>query len=213
LAIPDRYGRAARWAVAHLILVSLLGTLLGSARYCAWTLLRRLQGRTLLPLPAGTPGLEEHPTGRVLIWAVHSFGVWFVVCAALLLLGILLGVCVSGRHSAAKGAIAKWSLYATPILIPALLLSVGMEIWREEPYLQYTRGLGPAGILLAPWGSPSPWVLAVVYSLWWALGVATNPYLPRRGWRVFLAHLAAYPVAWTLLRFVLFRAGALETLL
>jgi len=211
VAIPDRYGRAARWAAAHLVLTALLGTLLGSARYYGMVIVYRLRGLPYsLPVPVGEeyPGLEEYPTGRVLIWATHSFGAWLIACAALPLVAILVGVIIPGRHPAAKGSIAKWSLYATPILIPALLLSVGLETWRA------VRNVLRLDNLLVE-GSESAWLwlLTLIYALWWALGVAVNPYLSRRGWRVFLAHFAGYLAVWTLLRFVLFHAGALEALL
>jgi hypothetical protein len=55
--------------------------------------------------------------------------------------------------------------------------------------------------------------MAGLYGIWWACGVAANPYLRRRGLDVFVVNAAAYCVAWRVLTGVLFNPGGLEWLL
>jgi len=74
--------------------------------------------------------------------------------------------------------------------------------------------MGPwSRFLLRPIGLPWLAIWPVLYGVWWAKGVAGNPYLRRRGGKVFLNHALTYIVAWLVLAKILFAPGALRGLL
>lgn len=56
-------------------------------------------------------------------------------------------------------------------------------------------------------------VPAALYGIWWAKGVARNPYLGKRGFGVYLAHAVGYCSAWLILAKFLFDPGELRALL
>jgi hypothetical protein len=214
LAIPDHGTRALRWAAAHLAVLALCGTVIGSDRYYwAWA-----RGTLSDPVAASfrmTPPLPQ-PAGLVAIWAAQSLAAWCITAVAPPLLGVLLGIAIPGRHPLARRSIAKWSLYLS--LIPLLVLGVCYltqfyALMRAAGY-SWTAMMGPL-----PW--PPPWqprvpptiLLAVPYGLWWAIGVSVNPYLRARGPRVFASHAALYLGAWAVLTNLLFPTGALRSLL
>jgi hypothetical protein len=210
LLIPNRYPRALRWAVAHLLLAGVLYTAVGSERF----FLIHLVGRFTDTFRGfERPGKRAPPADAVAAWAVQSLSAWVIALGTLPLLGVGLGMVLPGRHPAAKRGVAKWSLYVT--IVPLLLLLIGSLVWR----LYVWRSSGPWFIwwqmLLTnplPAGQ-APIAMAGLYGIWWACGVAANPYLRRRGLDVFVVNAAAYCVAWRVLTGVLFNPGGLEWLL
>jgi len=204
LAIPDRFGRAARWGAAHVLLASLLGLVLGSYQYFPGYVLYRTLGIAYsLPYPyAG----ESVPAPWVALWAVQSWLVWLCVLALMPGIGALLAAAAPLLQPAARAGIVKWSLYATAALPVALVAWAGYDVWRQMP-------APPAGGLPTYLQRIPLLVLAEVYGLVWALGVAANPYLRRRGLRVMLVSLCVYIGVCLLLGIVLFVAGSLLELL
>ncbi len=211
LAMPDRYGRAGRWAVGHVALLACVGLALGQHGYFLdWTL------RNLGPDAAawrsmafswGTPS-----AGRLAIWAGQTYAAWMFALVVLPLLGALLGMAMAWHHPAARRGIVKWSLYATAIQIPvgtvwfALLL---IALRTRYPSLP----TGFAARIVEP-SLPNLFaVLAVAYGLWWAMGVSSNPYVRHRGFKWFIGHAIVFGLAWTALTRVLFPPGPLRGLL
>jgi hypothetical protein len=209
-AVPDRWPRAVRWAVFHLIVFALPATLLGSRLYFAgwaalrfnWAPARRLVAEPALP-----------PAGVVLAWAIESYLTHLLGLATLIATALLVSaVLPAGRL--ARHSIAKWSLYAIVAIIPTALLWYPCQ-------LSLSRGLvftqtGFLARLLSIWRpaatTPAASLLAAAYGLWWAAGVSANPYIRPRGWRAFVLYLAGFLGLWLLLTSVLFDPGPLEYL-
>lgn len=211
LAIPDRYGRAGRWAVGHVALVACVGLTLGQDSYFLdWTL-RQLGPDAAafrsMPLGWGTPS-----AGRVAIWAGQTYTAWLVALVVLPLLGALLGIAMAWHHPVARRGIAKWSLYATAIHVPAAIVWYSLQFGVGR-----ARSSAPLATLLAPPAESSvPSLLsflAVAYGLWWAMGASANPYVRHRGFEAFVPHAAIFAGTWIGVTRVLFPPGQLEELL
>lgn len=211
LANPDRVGRATRWAGAHIVLAALIGTATGSGGYYVGWLLR---AGDLAPATARVPWPSDSPPMTVLLWAAQSFTCWLIALTALPILGALLGAAVPNRQPAARRGIAKWSLYATCLLGPAICLSSLLTYWQVISIMG--TGFGPVGA--AGWPPafakhPQIGTVAMLYAAWWAAGVAANPYLARRGLLVWLVNFWIFLGIWLLLRFLVFPMQVWESLL
>ncbi len=213
VAIPDRYGKAVRWAVLHLVLLALVGSVCVSQTY--------FRDRALTPFLQMSGFFEtvEPSTGDLLVWTTESMAMWMVALGSLPLLGAALGIAMPGHHPAARRAIVKWSLYSFGgvSLGLGIMIVVGLltwSIWLMSQLGIIRPGLGSWAGFLA--GRPEPpWLVvwAALYGFWWAVGAAGNPYLRRRGATVFLAHALTYIAAWLLLAKLLFNPGGLRELL
>ena len=231
LLLPDRYARAVRWCVTHLLLLALIGTALGSeGSFWRYPVMKwRASGPQ--PWDQNEAGIT---TGVVATWVTQSLLAWIIMLATLPALGVALGVLWPGRHPAARRrhrsergrltehrhavdhspvararhAIAKWSLYATTVLVLAF---VAANAWSLIHWWQSQAG-APGRIPLNP-AAPPPIILALFYAFCWARGVAANLYLQHRGVWVFLGNAVLYLVVWLLLIVVLFPAWELECLL
>ncbi len=210
LLVPDRFPRALRWATAHLLLAALLGVGVGSDQFF---LIHLVDSFTDTFRGWQRAGERAPQADAVVTWAVQSLSAWLIALGTLPLLGIGLGVIVPGRHPAAKRGVAKWSLYVT--IVPMLLLVVGSVVWRS--YMWHNSGAWTIWwqmLLVNPLpGGRAVTVMAGIYGVWWAFGVAANPYLRRRGLDVFVVNSAVYCVVWLVLTGVLFNPGGLQWLL
>ena len=176
LAVPDRWGRALRWAAAHLLLAALAATLLGNHQYFVRWLIGYVRPDPLSYL--GWYMDEPAPADRVAVWAVESFIAWLFVLCSLVAIGALLSAAVPGRHRAAKRAGVKWSLYATPVLLLSLAALHGwLFVWLrsvQSPFgPPYYYEVAPPPVLFG--------LLANAYFFWWAWGIASCPYNRVRG--------------------------------
>jgi len=212
LVTPDHHGRPVRWAVGHLLLAALLGTVAGSELiYPTW--FTELFA-PVVPRP-GTVWENGATHARFVLWIAQSFLAWLIVMAPLPALGVALGAAVPGRHPAAKRAIARWSLYGAVLVLPLHVAhcTAKLAVWASAT--------GSTGLMLAftgisrPFLAPScpPTFLAVLYGLWWARGVSATPYLSQRRLPVFAAHAALFICVWLILAKVLFPATELASLL
>jgi hypothetical protein len=211
LANPDRFGRAMRWAAAHVVLAALIGTATGSGGYYVGWLLR---AGGVAPAVARIPWTSDSPPMTVLLWAAQSFACWLIALSTLPVLGALLGAAVPNRQPAARRGIAKWSLYATCLLVPAICLSNLFATWLGTPTTRTT--FVPMGVAVWPFSfvqHPQISTVAMLYAAWWAAGVAANPFLARRGLSVWLVNFWIFLGVWLLLAFVLFAPSGLESLL
>jgi hypothetical protein len=215
VAIPDRYGKAVRWAAVHLLLIALVGSLGNSQTGLPGRVLTRL---ATFPLTDFFATVAPSPS-NIGIWAAQSLLAWIVALGSLPLLGAVLGIAVPGRHPAARRGIVKWSLYSFAGVSVALGLLILTSLLTWVAWLLAETGVIHANV--GPWSRfvlrpvNLPWlaIWAVLYGVWWAKGVAGNPYLRRRGGTVFLAHALTYIVAWLVLTKLLFAPGALRGLL
>ena len=211
--VPDRLPRAARWAVAHLLVFALLGVVLGSQGYYPYWARSQFEDREGWELIGITL-----PTLHVVApWAGQSFLAWLIALAALPVWGIALGAVIAGGRAVVGRNLAKWSLYALVVLpLPALAwYAVSLLRWIQSGPLTVGGMPWPGRGFRVPWYPATPPVvlLAVVYGVWWAAGVAVNVYLRRRGFREFVAHAVLYVVSWLVLVGLFFRPGPLTSLL
>jgi len=205
LLLPDRYGRAVRWCVAHLLLLALAGTAFGSHGFF-W---QHALAKWYASGPTPDDQYEAGMTPAVMAtWAAQSLLTWIIMLGTLPALGVALGVIWPGRHPAARRAIAKWSLYATTVLVLAFLGA------NAGPLANWCRAqFAASGPMIFHPKTPPALVVVLLYALWWARGVAANPYLRRRGVWVFLGNAALYLAAWLLLTVVLFPVREFQCLL
>lgn len=205
LAMPDRLGRTIRWGAVHVLLAVMLCAVLASdAYYLDW--LVKGWGEAWIE-PPELAELHRPPGGRVLLWWSQSFCAWLVAIGLLPMLGIGLGMGVPGRHPAARRAITKWSLYATSIIAIVAALTC---VWAAR---RFAWGGFPLVVRSAELPKALITVLAVLYGMYWARGLSANPYLRRRGVRVFLLNWLAFVAVWFVLTSLLFAPGPLKELL
>lgn len=209
VANPDRFARAARWAGVHASVLALLAVAVAADLYWPRELAAHLFGS-----PVGQLFWEsEQPAaGRLLLWASQSLVAWLLVVAALPLLGVFLCAVGVARHRAAQLSLAKWSLYATMVVVPAFAASYVVQLawfW----HLAMRQGAFPSLWQTPPLACQPLPLLVLAYGVWWALGVAVNPYMRTRGNRVFLRCTTVFLLAWLVLTRLLFNMGLLRELL
>jgi hypothetical protein len=201
LAIPDRWGRATRWAAVHLLLCAIGAVLLSQQDYYVYWLKYEFH-----PLPRHPSSFfsDDVPIHCICIWVAQSLLAWMLVLASFPLTGVLISLGVPCRHRAAKITGVKWSLYATPILMPALAVWFGYYlIWPQTGYYVHYHPTLP------------PSQFAWAYGIWWAAGMCINQYDSAfwRGPPAFLLGGLFYAGAWLALTQLLFPGGIVEGLL
>ncbi len=171
LAQPDRWGRAIRWAVVHCVILAIAATMLCyDCTFSMWI------WRRFVPDPLFHPLFYMQvpaPASRILVWSLQSLVAWFVFLASVPATGVALTLLWPRRHRAWKATAAKWSLYATAALVPALAAWYGY-------YLVFPPlSPPPGGITIYTLGPPPDmpaWFAAIVYATIWTLGVMRNTY-------------------------------------
>lgn len=209
LVIPDRWGRAVRWAIAHTIASTFILTLLGSTMFHVRWIAQRFW--TAPSMSDHVARQERAPALRALVWMGQSFVAWSIVLIGIMILGAALSYGVPRRHRAAKLGGVKWTLYSSALMTTGLvsallLLSTILAI-----------GSGRSVILTlqtfhVDFGF-SPFALLIFHSCWWAAGMCMNPYQSWRREGPFLLWLVGLLAAWLLASRVLFPAGPLMELL
>ncbi len=208
LVVPDRWGRCWGWGSAHICLSALATALLANGKSLhGWMMFRLLPEEFRLPHRAT---LGDIPLGQVLVWLSQSAVVWAFVFSVPVIVGIVLALCIPTRHRAAKFGGLKWSLYLTALFLP--IIAVWYGYYNCNPPLVYVTGpvefSSPGAAPDLPIG-----LLGAGYGLWWATGIAANPYNRERGIRPFLKLCVLYGAAWTLVTQILFPLGMMHVLL
>jgi hypothetical protein len=205
VAVPDRMGKAVRWAATHTILLAIAAVGVGATP----------RGLRILFAPTGwwswAPG--QAPTFVTLLgWACQSLATWLIAIGALPLLAVCLSAAAPVQHPAARRGMIKWSLYSTAVVVLVLAACYAHSIWTW--LLFEWLGPRPGNMWLFYGPRPLPTVFfASVYGLWWAAGVSANPYLRRRGLRVFVLCFAVFILSWLALTAFVLPPGALAELL
>ncbi len=204
LAVPDRMGRAVRWAIAHVLVIAVCGTLLGTDQYYLdWA-----RDRITKPVPTHPVRYDDQlaPADRVVVWALQSFAAWVVLLGALIALAWFVGWLLPCLHQAASGGAIKWSLYCVPGCL--LLFAVWYTYYTKNPPMLtgLIRGRLPPPVIPAD-------LLAAFYVFWWVAGALHNPYARLRGIRSLLLGGVLYMACWLLLTRLLFPVGPLGRLL
>ncbi|MBP7748175.1 MAG: hypothetical protein KA383_18840 [Phycisphaerae bacterium] len=210
--IPDRFPRAIRWALVHVALYALLHAALSPDVIQS----AAVQAVLFPSMPAWVrvEAAQNTPAARILLWSAQSFTAWLIALATFPALGSTLGALVPGRHPAARRGIIKWSLYGS-VLVPVVgLLGTAVHwsrfVWNEWPISGPTWVFACQALTSAP-AVPLA-VLAITYALWWAAGVAVNPYLLQRGRAAFMLNAVVFLVACYLLGRVAFPHTMVELL-
>jgi hypothetical protein len=200
LAVPDRWGRAVRWAMVHLLLCALAAVLLSQQDYYVYWLIDKFHPWPQHPTDFGSWA----PDRRIGVWATQSLAAWMLTLISFPLVGALISLGVPRRHRAAKLTGIKWSLYATPILVASLAAWYGYYlIWPDKKYNQLYHPPLPL--------SQFAWA----YGLWWAAGICMNRY-DRARWQGLPALILGgllFAGVWLVLTQLLFPGGILEALL
>jgi hypothetical protein len=208
LVIPDRWGRAVRWAVSHALAAAALDALatgpqqeLGVIIADSW------------PDWPG-PWLLWWADRRAL-WFAQGVAIWLLMLGSFPLLGALLYLGWGGEHQAARWGNVKWCLYCS-IVAPLFVSAwIGGQIIME---LSAYGGGGDAVrgffFIVLPLPSSFPILLAAIaFSLWAGVGAAVNPYRRKRGPGRVLWWAGGFCAAWFLFSYVLFPLGVLGDLL
>jgi len=208
LVVPDRWGRCIRWAGAHISVSAIVTTLLanGGSLY-GWFMFRLLPEESRLPYRAD---LGDIPLSRMVVWLLQSAVVWAFVFSVPVVVGALLAICIPRRHRASKLGGLKWTLYLTA-LFPFLIGAWYGYCYSNPPivYASFPVEFSYSG----PPRALSVALLGVAYGLWWATGIAANPYNRERGIFQVLRLAVAYTVAWVIVTKVLFPLGVMNALL
>lgn len=207
LVIPDRFGRASRWAAGHLLValgllmgVRFLNTLIWLGLYVTGTADER---DSMNADRAGEPLLTLNEFG----WPLLANAIALAVIPAI---GAGLAWLIPMRHPAARAAGIKWSLYAAAVPLVVVLASAAGYVAMLPMYAQV---IGGSLHREAPW--PHRPVLAasfIAYGLSWSIGMNAHPY-QRRGWRWFVGYATAFTAACLLLYYVILPPWVLVTLL
>lgn len=208
LVLPDRWRRCWRWGSAHICLSSLLATMLTNGNVLhGWVMWRLQPEESRLPHIAM---FGDIPLSQLLLWLSQSAVVWAFVFSVPVIVGIVLALCIPGRHRASKLGGLKWSLYLTAVFPP--LIAAWYGYYYYNPPLVYVSFpvefsySGPPPVL-------SLALLGVVYGLWWAIGIAANPYNRGRGLLQAPKLGVVYAVAWAIVTKILFPLGMMNVLL
>lgn len=212
IIIPNRFPRALRWALVHLALYALLHAALSPDVIQSAAVQAVLSPS--MPAWARAEAAQNTPAARILLWSAQSFAAWLIALATFPALGSALGALVPGRHPAARRGIIKWSLYGCVLpplagvgLTTARWVRVGWRLWPD-----YNNVSMLLNDVLSHDYVPPLILFATSYGVWWAAGVAGNPYLRRRGLGVFLLNAVSFVVAYYLLAEVVFPGPLVELL-
>lgn len=208
LVLPDHWPRCVRWAVVHIVLAVFTCALLANGEHTLYWLVEQVS-----PNPFDPPHMdlqEDAPAARVLVWFGQSLTAWAIVIVFSVGLGSLLSIGLPGRHRAAKLSGVKWSLYLAPLFMVMVAGWYGYYVVNPvQP-----RATAPVTFtyeLSTP--LPPAVLLAGAYGVWWAAGMAANPYNRARTLGAFLGFALLYAGSWAIMAWVLFPAGALDSLL
>lgn len=211
LSCPDRFGRALRWMLGHALApaVFFAGFIAFAMLFWGGPVTSVTTSRVVAADTAGTWALAG---------VAQGFAAWSV---AAVVYPVAIGVCLSlvapTSQPAARLGMIKWSLYAGAIMLGAgivLFLGwAGIAVSSTFAWGSFAGGRTP-GLSMNFFFSPvyPLIVLNAIYAIWWAIGVASQPNLEKRGSVAFLIALAAFGGFWGLVP-RLFDLSGLEGLL
>lgn len=210
-AVPDRMGRAWRWAILHMLLVAVVAAI---GKYGP-----RWYFEVMLPYadPLG-PRYEGPDLGHYAVWAAQTVAMWLAAQVSYLASAIILLNLLPGTSPAARRTMLKWALYCTAALPVIDIVVIGIETAGVLP------GTGRPVIFTGVTGWQATWwlwqqmtrppelLIAMGYGWLWAAGVSANRWISWRGCTTWMVAYAAYVGIWLCLTQLLFRIGAIEAL-
>lgn len=206
LSIPDRWGRAATWCAAWILVGSVAAATLGTHRNAIASVVWPDSG--LLAYPDFWQVMWGPPRWRAL-WIAQSAATHAAHMALVVAIGIAVSLLQPWRHAAARRAGVKWSLYASAVMPLAVVAFVGAQA------IAVVRAGSPAAAAALSQlrtASPMPLEIVVVaYLIWWSIGMAAGMFARSRSVPDAFGYAVALGVAYMLVR-VLFPLGELEQL-
>lgn len=208
VGIPDRYGRAVRWAVAHILAAAVICAVFGSRGV--------FLGRAAEVLEYGGGSLRlmsvDFDPLWIVVWWLECVVCWALALGALPILGVVLSMSLPWRHPVARRASAKWALYGS---LPLFALIV---VWYGIAAAEQFAAQSTAPVFSWFWDELArlPFALAAVaYGLWWSCGPARQAYVRHDATGVAEAAFFAliYFAAWFTLARLVLPAGPLEAML
>ncbi len=152
----------------------------------------------------------DAPATRMMAWLGQSLVAWAIVVMFPVGLGVFLSIIMPRRHRAAKLGGVKWSLYLSSLYI-AMLAGWYGYYGVNPPQAQAMIPVTFTYTLPTP--NPPIMLLAAAFGIWWAAGMAANPYNRVRTLRAFFGFALLYAGSWAIMAWVLFPAGPLDALL
>ena len=211
LTHPDRWARAVRWSLVHILITACGAALLSHKQYLIREAVELVR-EPPAPHPADSHYIVASPI-RLLRWFTLSVSAWIVALTLIPALGALLSVGIPFRHRATRYGGVKLSLYLTAV-VPVILAIGWLYHLSIHPLLMQ---LAIPGDVKLPSTLPSPLtkvsLSAACFAVWWAIGVSGNPFNRRRGWRPIVVNLGLFVAAWLLITRILFSVGRLGELL
>lgn len=208
LAVPDHWRRCLRWAGAHFALAVLACAMLANSQQFPRWLVHQIWPPSFRPPHRAVP--SDAPADLMMLWLAQSLLAWAIVVVLPVAIASALSYGVPCRHRAAKLGGVKWSVYLTSLYLVVLVGWYGyygfLPPEAQSPWpFKFTYKLAPPELPAI--------LLAGVYGMWWAAGMALNPYNRIRGIRAFLGFVLLYAGMWVTITRLLFPVGVLEKLL
>lgn len=215
--LPDRWGRAVRWAGLHVAIAAVTASLLGSNRfyrYWAWSYSEK-EGRATQPAEIL---FQPAPPESVALWLGQSTVAWGAILFAMVGLAATISFVLPGQLRSVKFAGIKLALYlsaAFPVVILCWSVIGAMyEVFTLPvlPSMVTKPDFHLAAITLSG-GSPAPpWIVAI-FGVLWIVGTCRHPYGLRHASRDTLVRFTIFGVGWIVLSWILLRPWILADLL
>jgi hypothetical protein len=161
--------------------------------------------------PPHMESVRDVPATRALTWFGQSLAAWGTAVVLPVALGALLSMVLPGRHRAAKLGGVKWSLYLSSLLAALFVVWLGCYYWTVP-----VRRTGGFPLLLRhvlPGPTPAIQIVVGTYGIWWAVGMAVNPFDRKRGFVEFVKFAVMFLGVWIVIASILFPSGAMSSLL
>ena len=204
VVIPDRWGRAVRWAIAHTGVAAVLASVMTDRHIAAHWLGALFDPRSATEMSE----LLQTPMAWTLPWAIQQTWAWWLAFLSPPAVGCVLSCVVPVRHPASRWGGVKWALYSTVVFPVGAMIWVGLILFGSHGDLGSLFTYELSRLVKVP-----PSAYAAVYIAWFAAGIAVNPFQRMRGKEVFVAWAAGLGFIWYLLVRYLFPIGSLEGLL
>lgn len=208
ISMPDRLGRAVRWAAANVLVVGLAGGLF----LAALGKLMTLYAWFFVPEQMSFVAPDDVPSAaRRALWLTQRVIAWIVVVCAYPAVALLLVWLMHAISPAARRTLLKWTFYSTAVIpvVYALVLAADASLSLRAPWWASTS------LLNFPYyvTRPPELLVALLFGWIWASGVSRNRWIKGRGCETRLMVFTAYVLAWLFLTQVAFRPGTLIGLL
>jgi hypothetical protein len=117
----------------------------------------------------------------------------------------LLSFYALGRHQAAKRSGVKWALYSSVVIVVSASCSIALFALLSDSYMQVALLVLISRLVVT--------ISAIMYGIWWAIGISANPFNHKRGCRVFVQYALLFFTVWLVCSRVVLNRSPLGDLL